>query len=212
MKGEIAQLSVRIINHPLVEHKITLLRDRQTKPRQFRELLKELSILMACEITTDLTLNDLVVETPLGSYSGKTLGEEIVLLPVFRAGLGMVEGFLSVIPTARVGHLGLYRDEQTFNPVFYYSKLPDLSNSQVIVLDPMLATGGTASYCLEMLKRKKCSKVKLAFIISCMEGVNRLKHEHPGTVIYTCGLDQVLDEHAYIVPGLGDAGDRQFNT
>lgn len=205
-------MNIKLIKHPLVQHKVTLLRDKQTKPKQFRELLKELSILMTYEITADLPLKDHVVETPLASFSGKTIQEEIVLLPVFRAGLGMVEGFLSVIPTARVGHLGLYRDEDTFNPVFYYSKLPDLTNSQVIVLDPMLATGGTASYCLEMLKRKNCSKVKLAFIISSVEGVKRLNHDHPETVIYTCDLDQYLNEQAYIVPGLGDAGDRQFNT
>ncbi len=205
-------MNIKLIKHPLVQHKVTLLRDKQTKPKQFRELLKELSILMTYEITADLPLKDHVVETPLASFSGKTIQEEIVLLPVFRAGLGMVEGFLSVIPTARVGHLGLYRDEDTFNPVFYYSKLPDLTNSQVIVLDPMLATGGTASYCLEMLKRKNCSKVKLAFIISSVEGVKRLNHDHPETVIYTCDLDQHLNEQAYIVPGLGDAGDRQFNT
>lgn len=205
-------MNIKIINHPLVQHKATLLRDKRTKPKQFRELLKELSILMTYEITADLSLGEQVVETPLASHSGKTLQEEIVLLPVFRAGLGMVEGFLTVIPTARVGHLGLYRDENTFNPVFYYQKLPDLSNAQVIVLDPMLATGGTASYCLEMLKEKNCKNVKLAFIICSVDGVKRLNREHPEITIYTCELDQDLNELAYIVPGLGDAGDRQFNT
>lgn len=205
-------MNIRLIKHPLVQHKVTLLRDKHTKPKQFRELLKELSILMTYEITADLSLRDQKVETPLAPITGKVLQEEVVLLPVFRAGLGMVEGFLTVIPTARVGHLGLYRDESNFKPVFYYSKLPDLTNSQVIILDPMLATGGTASYCLEMLKKKNCSKVKLAFIISSVEGIKRLNREHPETIIYTCELDPYLNELAYIVPGLGDAGDRQFNT
>lgn len=205
-------MNIRLIKHPLVQHKVTLLRDKHTKPKQFRELLKELSILMTYEITADLSLRDQKVETPLAPITGKVLQEEVVLLPVFRAGLGMVEGFLTVIPTARVGHLGLYRDESNFKPVFYYSKLPDLTNSQVIILDPMLATGGTASYCLEMLKKKNCSKVKLAFIISSVEGIKRLNREHPETIIYICELDPYLNELAYIVPGLGDAGDRQFNT
>lgn len=205
-------MNVKILNHPLVKHKCTLLRDKHTKPQQFRELMRELSILMAYELTRDLNLEEKVVDTPLAPFRGKKVREDVVLLPVFRAGLGMTEGFLTVMPTAKTGHVGIYRDEDTIEPVFYYCKLPDLSIAQVIILDPMLATGGTATYCVNMLKQNGCSIIKLAALISAVPGVERLNRDHPDVEIFTCDLDPVLNEKAYIVPGLGDAGDRQFST
>ena len=201
-----------LLEHPLIQHKITLLRDKNTKPKEFRELVKELTALMAYDLTADLQLDDQLIETPLGEFLGKTLRNNIVILPILRAGLGMAESLLILLPNAKTGHIGVYRDEKTTNPVFYYQKLPSLLGAHVLLLDPMLATGGSASYCIDLLKGNKCRNIKLACLIAAEAGVMRLKKEHPDVMIYTCAIDKILDSRAYIVPGLGDSGDRQFNT
>lgn len=205
---------VFIFDHPLIQHKVTLLRDKNTVQKEFRELVEELSMLMAYEVTRDLPLKDVEIETPVSSTTQKKLGDQkIALVPILRAGLGMVSGMQSIIPQARVGHIGLYRDESTMEPVEYYCKLPeDISESEVILLDPMLATGGSGVAAVDFLKARGAKKIKWVCIIASQKGVEVLHAAHPDVAIFCAAVDPMLNEQAYIVPGLGDAGDRLFGT
>jgi uracil phosphoribosyltransferase len=204
---------LHVSKHPLVLHKLTLLRDVNTEPKKFRELIREISMLLAYEATADLALEEKTVTTPLAQTKGHTLKDVIGLIPVLRAGLGMVEGFWEMMPAAEVWHIGLYRDHKTFEPIRYYSKLPVAPTVQVcVILDPMLATGGTAVEAVNMLKNWGAQKIKYVGLIGAPEGIKRLQDAHPDVDIYLAAVDDHLDEHAYIVPGLGDAGDRQFGT
>lgn len=199
--------------HPLVAHKLTLLRDKNTEPKKFRELIPEIASLLAYEATSDLLLQPVQVETPLATADGFSLHEKIGLVPILRAGLGMVEGVWNLMPTAEVWHIGLYRDEQTLKPVEYYNKLPiEPTVSVCLVLDPMLATGGSAVATVNILKRWGVRKIKFVGILGAPEGINYLHTNHPDVPIYLAGIDKELNERGYILPGLGDAGDRQFGT
>jgi uracil phosphoribosyltransferase len=200
-------------SHPLVKHKIALLRDVATEPKKFRELVRELSMLLCYEATRDLELIEEHVETPMGQAAGQRLRTKIGLVPVLRAGLGMVEGVLEMIPTAEVWHIGLYRDERTLHPVEYYNKLPTEPTVQLsLVLDPMLATGGSAAATVDILKRWGAQRIKYLGLIAAPEGVARLSQAHPDVDIHVAAVDERLNDIGYIVPGLGDAGDRQFGT
>lgn len=199
--------------HPLVKHKLTLLRSVETKPKKFRELIRELAILLAYEATTDLALAEATVTTPMGQANGHDLAEKIGLVPILRAGLGMVDGFWEMMPGAEVWHIGLYRDEETLRPVFYYNKLPTAPTVQVcLVLDPMLATGGSAIAAVAMLKKWGAQRIKYVGILAAPEGIKALQTAHPDVPIYVAQVDERLNNIGYIVPGLGDAGDRQFGT
>jgi uracil phosphoribosyltransferase len=200
-------------NHPLIRHKLSLLRDANTEPKKFRELVHEISLLLAYEATADLTLEPVEVRTPMGVAVGATLTEKIGLVPILRAGLGMVEGVWEMMPAAEVWHIGLYRDERTLRPVEYYNKLPVDPTVQVcLVLDPMLATGGSAVATVDILKRWGADRIKFVGIIAAPEGIERLSTAHPDVPIHIAAVDEGLSERGYIVPGLGDAGDRQFGT
>jgi len=200
-------------NHPLVAHKLTKLRDRSTKPKKFRELIREISALLAYEATLDLKVSTIPVDTPLSRTEGSTLVEKIGLVPILRAGLGMVEGIWDLMPSAEVWHIGLYRDEQTLKPVEYYNKLPiEPTVSVCLILDPMLATGGSATATVDVLKRWGVRKIKFVALIAAPEGIKRMHQDHPDVPIHLASVDEKLNENAYIVPGLGDAGDRQFGT
>ena len=202
-----------VSNHPLIRHKVALLRDIQTEPKKFRELIREIAILLAYEATSDLGLSPVTVTTPMGQADGTILAEKIGLVPILRAGLGMVEGIWEMMPGAEVWHLGVYRDEKTLRPVQYYNKLPVAPTVQVcLVLDPMLATGGSAVACIDILKRWGARRIKFVGIIAALEGVAALYEAHPDVPIHIAVLDLHLNEIGYIVPGLGDAGDRQFGT
>ena len=199
--------------HPLVAHKLSKLRHRDTDPKRFRELLREIAALLAYEATRDLATERAQVPTPLGEAHGERLIEKIGLVPILRAGLGMVEGFWELMPTAEVWHIGLYRDEHTLQPVEYYNKLPiEPTVAVVIILDPMLATGGSAVATVDILKRWGVRKIKFVGLIAAPEGIRNLHDHHPEVPIHLAAVDQALDEHGYILPGLGDAGDRQFGT
>lgn len=199
--------------HPLVAHKLAKLRNRDTDPKRFRELLREISALLAYEATLDLQVDPLRVTTPLAEADGAHVREKIGLVPILRAGLGMVEGVWELMPTAEVWHIGLYRDEQTLKPVEYYNKLPvEPTVSVVLILDPMLATGGSASATVDILKRWGVRRIKFVGLIAAPEGIARLHGDHPEVPIHLAAVDDHLNERAYIVPGLGDAGDRQFGT
>jgi len=199
--------------HPLVAHKLTRLRDRNTEPKKFRELIRELSALLAYEATADLSIQPRQVHTPLASVEGVELMEKIGLVPILRAGLGMVEGVWGLMPTAEVWHIGLYRDERTLKPVQYYNKLPvEPTVSVCLILDPMLATGGSAVATVDILKQWGVRKIKFVCIIAAPEGIHLLQAQHPDVPIHLAAVDERLNEHGYIVPGLGDAGDRQFGT
>lgn len=199
--------------HPLVRHKVSLLRHLDTEPKKFRELVRELSMLLCYEATRDLVLLDEEVPTPMGRASGQRLRTKIGLIPILRAGLGMVEGVLEMIPTAEVWHIGLYRDERTLHPVEYYNRLPTPNRVQLsLVLDPMLATGGTAVACVDILKRWGSERIKYIGLIAAPEGIQRLGDAHPDVAIHVGAVDERLNDIGYIVPGLGDAGDRQFGT
>jgi len=206
--------TVHVINHPLIQHKLTIMRDKNTSTKDFRELLNEISMLMAYEVTRDLPLEDIEVETPICKCIGKQVaGRKIGLIPILRAGLGMVDGFMRVVPSVKVGHVGLYRDPETHEPVEYYCKLPaDATERDLVIVDPMLATGGSASACIGFMKARGCNSIKLMCLIGCPEGVARIQQDHPDVDIYIAQIDEKLNEHAYIVPGLGDAGDRIFGT
>jgi len=199
--------------HPLVQHKLTKLRNKDTNPKKFRELIREIAMLLAYEATADLALEETQVETPMGVASGRLLREKIGLVPILRAGLGMVDGVWEMMPSAEVWHIGLYRDEKTLRPVEYYNKLPVDPTVQVcLVLDPMLATGGSAVATVNILKRWGAQRIKFVGIIAAPEGITALHHVHPDIPIYVGAIDSHLNNIGYIVPGLGDAGDRQFGT
>jgi len=213
LKGE--QMSnFKIINHPLITHKVTMMRDINTNPKDFRALLKEISLLMAYEVTRDLPLVDKVVETPITTITAKVVGgRSIGVVPILRAGLGMVDGILDLVPSAKIGHIGCYRDHVTLKPVEYYCKLPvDVEQRTVIVVDPMLATGGSASMAIDFIKARGVTDIKFMCLISAPEGVAYLTSRHPDVEIYSAAHDEKLNENCYIVPGLGDAGDRLFGT
>ena len=203
-----------VIRHPLVQHKLTILRDRATPTKIFKELVDEIAMLMAYEATSELTLEEASVETPLERCVGwRVSGKKLTLVPILRAGLGMVEGVLRLVPGARVGHIGLYRDHDTLEPVDYYFKIPgDVSEREFLILDPMLATGGSAAAAVASLKRAGASRIRFLCIVAAPEGVRRLAASHPDVTIYTASLDRELNAQGYILPGLGDAGDRLFGT
>ncbi|KMO87194.1 uracil phosphoribosyltransferase [Megasphaera cerevisiae DSM 20462] len=206
-------MQVQVMNHPLIQHKVTLMRQKETGSKDFRNLLEEITMLMGYEITRDLPLEDVVIETPIAKMTGKQIsGKKMGIVPVLRAGLGMVQGMLNLVPTAKVGHIGLYRDPQTLEPVEYYCKLPDVVDRDFIIVDPMLATGGSASAAITLLKNKGIENIKLMCLVAAPEGVQRINKDHPDVRIYVAALDDKLNEHGYIVPGLGDAGDRIFGT
>lgn len=203
-----------IFDHPLIQHKISLLRNKNTGSKEFRELVGEVSMLMCYEATRDLPLKEVEIETPVALAKTKVIaGRKLAFVPILRAGIGMLDGVLSMVPAAKVGHIGLYRDPQTLQPVKYYCKLPsDINEREVIVLDPMLATGGSAVAAIQMLKESGAANIKFMCIIAAPEGLKRLHEAHPDVQIYCGHLDRCLNEHAYICPGLGDAGDRIFGT
>ena len=202
-----------VLKHPLIEHKLSILRNRDTENKLFRETLNELSYLIVYEITRDLALRPVRIQTPLAPCDCHQLGEQVLLVPVLRAGLGMVEGILNLIPSAKVGHIGVYRDETTLRPIEYYCKLPPNAESmRVFLLDPMLATGGSLSYSIDLLKARGIQRITVVSIISAPEGLEALRAAHPDVQIYTAMLDQCLNENGYILPGLGDCGDRIFGT
>ena len=203
-----------LFNHPLITHKLTIMRRRETGSKDFRQLLDEITMLMGYEITRDLPLEDVMIETPIAPMQAQRIsGKKLAIIPILRAGLGMVDGMLSLVPVAKVGHIGLYRDPETHLPVEYYCKLPtDIGERIVMVVDPMLATGGSASDAISMLKAKGVNSIRLMCLVAAPEGVAKVQADHPDVDIYAAGLDECLNEHAYIVPGLGDAGDRLFGT
>lgn len=205
---------VHVIDHPLIQHKLTYIRDKNTGTKEFRELVDEVATLMAFEITRDMPLKEIEVETPVSKARSKVLaGKKIGIVPILRAGIGMVDGVLKLIPAAKVGHVGLYRDPDTLLPVEYYIKLPrDVEERFFIVVDPMLATGGTAVEAIRSLKKRGAKQIKLMCLIAAPEGVKAIEENHPDVDIYIAGLDERLDEKGYIIPGLGDAGDRLFGT
>ncbi|MEJ2599295.1 MAG: uracil phosphoribosyltransferase [Anaerolineales bacterium] len=205
--------NVHASSHPLVAHKLTKLRDRATEPKKFRELVREIAGLLTYEATADLLVEPHVVDTPLAKHQGVELKEKIGLVPILRAGLGMVEGVWELMPTAEVWHIGLYRDERTLKPVEYYNKLPiEPTVSVCLILDPMLATGGSAVATVNVLKRWGVKKIKFVGIIGAPEGIANMQSNHPEVPIHLAAIDERLNEHGYILPGLGDAGDRQFGT
>jgi len=202
------------LNHPLITHKLTLLRDKNTGTKEFRELISEIAMFLCYEAFKDIELEDIEIETPIAKMNTKILDEnKYVFLPILRAGTGMIDGILKVIPNAKFGHIGMYRDEETFKPISYFFKVPkDIENKEVIIIDPMLATGGSAIDTINELKNKGVKRIKLLSIISAPEGLKRIEEEHPDVQIYTACIDEKLNDNKYIVPGLGDAGDRIFGT
>lgn len=208
------QENVKVLDHPVIKHKISILRDINTGSTEFRSIIKEISIILAYEATKDLDLEEFELETPVATTTGYRIsGKKLGIVPILRAGLGMVDGVLEVLPAAKIGHIGMYRDEETLQPVEYYSKLPnDVENRDIMVVDPMLATGGSACDAIGRLKEKGCKDIKLLSIIAAPEGVKKLHEEHPDVEIFIAQLDEGLNENSYIVPGLGDAGDRLFGT
>ncbi len=207
-------MKVRVLDHPLIQHKLAFIRDVNTTPKEFRELVEEVSMLMAYEVTRDLPLEDVKVQTPLEMANCKvTSGKALGIVPILRAGLGMVAGMLRLVPNAKVGHIGVYRDHDTLKPVEYYCKLPaDAPERQIIVCDPMLATGGSANMAINFIKERGVKNIKLMCLIAAPEGVRAVNEKHPDVEIFVAAVDSHLNEHAYIVPGLGDAGDRLFGT
>src|SRR3954454_7142356 len=206
--------TLRLVSHPLVQHKLTILRDRETPTKIFKELVDEIAMFMAYEATSDLALEDVPVDTPLERARGKQVsGKKLTLVPILRAGLGMVEGILRLVPSARVGHVGLYRDHDTLEPVDYYFKVPsDAAERDFFVLDPMLATGGSAVSAVSSLKRAGSARIRFLCLVAAPEGVRRLGAAHPEVQVYSAALDRELNTQGYILPGLGDAGDRLFGT
>lgn len=205
---------VFICDHPLIQHKLTYIRDENTNTKDFRELVDEVATLMAYEITRDIPLETTTVKTPVTTAECKVIsGRMLGLIPILRAGLGMVDGILKLLPAAKVGHIGLYRDPETLQPVEYYTKLPtDVTERELIVIDPMLATGGSAIAAIDVLKKRNCTQIKLMCLIAAPEGIQAMQKAHPDIDIYVAAIDDHLNDHGYIVPGLGDAGDRLFGT
>ena len=205
---------VHILDHPLLQHKLSILRDEKTGVKDFRQVVSEIATLMCYEATRDLPMEEVEIKTPITTAKFKTIaGKKLAIVPVLRAGLGMVDGILTLIPSAKVGHIGLYRDPDTLEPVEYYCKMPnDIAEREVIILDPMLATGGSASAAIQFIKNYEVKNIKLMNIIAAPEGIQRVHHDHPDVDIYCAALDEKLNDHGYIVPGLGDAGDRIFGT
>ena len=206
--------TLHIIDHPLIQHKLTIMRDKRTGAKEFRELLDEITLLMGYEITRDFPLVDWEIETPIQKMTAKRIaGKKVAIVPILRAGLGMVDGLLELLPVAKVGHIGLYRDHETHKPVVYYCKLPeDIGRRTVILCDPMLATGGSASDAITMLKERGAKDIRLLNLVAAPEGVKKVREDHPDIDIYVAALDEKLNENCYIIPGLGDAGDRLFGT
>ena len=206
--------NVKVLDHPVIKHKISILRDINTGSNEFRSLVTEIAMMLAYEATSDLELEEYEVETPVAKTTGYRLtGKKIGIVPILRAGLGMVDGVLEVLPAAKIGHIGMYRNEETLQPVEYYCKLPsDVENRDILVVDPMLATGGSACDAIDNLKAKGCNSIRLLSIIAAPEGIEKLREAHPDVEITVAQLDEGLNENSYIVPGLGDAGDRLFGT
>jgi uracil phosphoribosyltransferase len=206
--------TLHVLEHPLIIHKLTIMRERNTGSKDFRQLLNEITMLMGYELTRDFPLEDVEIDTPVAHMTAKKIkGKKVAVIPILRAGLGMVDGLLGLIPAAKVGHIGLYRDPDTHKPVEYYCKLPhDIEDRIVILVDPMLATGGSACDALTMLKSHGCQNIRFMALVGCPEGADRVMKEHPDVDIYIAAMDERLNENAYIVPGLGDAGDRIFGT
>lgn len=206
--------NVYVFDHPLIQHKMTYIRDKRTGTKEFRELVDEVAALMAYEITRDMSLQEVTVETPVAPARCKVLaGKKLGLVPILRAGLGMVDGILKLIPVAKVGHIGLYRDPDTLEPVHYYAKMPsDIGDRDLIVIDPMLATGGSAAEAIRRIKEMGGRSIKLMCLIAAPEGIERVHRDHDDVDIYVAAIDEKLDEQSYIIPGLGDAGDRLFGT
>ena len=210
-----ADLKVTVIDHPLIQHKLTITRMKETGTKDFRQLLEEISMLMTYEITRDFPLKDVEIETPMGKCTGKQLAasRKVCVVPILRAGLGLQSGVVNMIPTAKVGHIGLYRDPETLKPVEYYCKMPsDIAERTMLVVDPMLATGGSASAAITMLKEKGAKNLILMCLVAAPEGVQVINEDHPDVPVYVAAVDDHLNDHGYIVPGLGDAGDRIFGT
>ena len=210
-----ADLKVNVIDHPLIQHKLTILRKKETGTKDFRHLLDEIGMLMTYEVTRNFPLKDVEIETPICKCMGKELADtrKLCVVPILRAGIGLQNGVVNMIPTAKIGHIGLYRDPETLKPVEYYCKMPaDINQRTMLVVDPMLATGGSSAAALTMLKEKGAKKLILMCLVAAPEGVKVLNEEHPDVPIYVAALDEKLNEHGYIGPGLGDAGDRIFGT
>ena len=206
--------TLHIVDHPLITHKLSIMRNKKTGSKDFRELLNEIAMLMGYEITRDLPMEEIIIETPVTKTKTYMVsGKKLAIVPILRAGIGMVDGILSLVPVAKVGHIGLYRDPETHKPVEYYCKLPsDIQDRITILVDPMLATGGSASDALDMLKAKGCKNIKFLCLVAAPEGVKKVQDNHPDVDIFAAALDECLNDHDYIVPGLGDAGDRSFGT
>ena len=204
----------QVISHPLIQHKLSILRREDTSTKDFRELVNEIAMLMGYEVSRDLPLEEVEIQTPITKTPQKQLsGKKLAIVPILRAGIGMVDGLLSLVPAAKVGHIGMYRDEETLEPVEYLVKLPeDIDQRQIFVVDPMLATGGSAILAVNSLKKRGAANIKFVCLVAAPEGVKKLQEAHPDIDIYTASLDEKLNEHGYIVPGLGDAGDRLFGT
>ncbi|HEY8500355.1 MAG TPA: uracil phosphoribosyltransferase [Clostridia bacterium] len=206
--------NVFVFDHPLIQHKVSLLRDKNTSAKEFRELVAEISVLMCYEVTRDIPLKEIEIETPVGVARTKVIsGKKLAIVPILRAGLGMADGFLQLMPMARVGHIGIYRDHETLQPIEYYCKLPmDIDERDVILLDPMLATGGSACDAVKFIKKRNVKNIKFMCLIASEAGIARLNTEHPDVSIYCAAVDEKLNDHGYIIPGLGDAGDRLYGT
>ena len=203
-----------VLDHPLLQHKLSIIRDKETPVKEFREMVSEIAALMCYEATRELPLEEVEIETPITTAKVKRLaGKKLAIVPILRAGLGMVDGILSLVPSAKVGHIGLYRDPETLEPVKYYCKMPkDIAEREVHIVDPMLATGGSATAAITFIKEYRCKNIKMLNILAAPEGVARIRKDHPDVDIYVAALDEKLNDHGYIVPGLGDAGDRIFGT
>jgi len=206
--------NIHILNHPLLQHKLSIMRDKNTGVKEFRELASEVAMLICYEATRNLPTEEVEIETPVAMAKVQMLaGKKLAIVPILRAGLGMVDGLLQLIPSAKVGHIGLYRDPQTLEPVEYYCKMPsDISEREVLICDPMLATGGSASAAINFIKARGCHHIKLMCIIAAPEGIEKISHDHPDVEVFCACCDEKLNDHGYIVPGLGDAGDRIFGT
>lgn len=213
-KGQINMGKFQVIDHPLIQHKLTIIRDKNCGTKVFREVVNEIAMLMAYEVSRDMPLEDVEIETPITVSTQKTLsGKKVAIVPILRAGIGMVDGILELIPAAKVGHIGLFRDEETLEPNEYFFKMPeDIDSRQLFIVDPMLATGGSAIMAIDSLKKRGASNMKFVCLVAAPEGVKALQDAHPDVDIYTAALDDHLNEQGYIVPGLGDAGDRLFGT